>query len=174
MYPFSQIRGELAHFRTVCVPEFFIEVEGVVHAELWQRPAEICLMFFPWRAVTSVGSFTGLECPRPSWDTHKRQHSASDVLWKQTLKFHVYNFLIEHLHYLSLAVTAPGIDISGGGQREDMFTAQSNVFYEQPLQGRHQLRVGFILQHRIWQANQSLWMNRREPWTNKLNKFQTV
>lgn len=59
----------------VSVPEFFIEVEGVVHAELWQRPAEICLMFLPWRAATSVGSFTELVCPRPSWNTRiKTQH----------------------------------------------------------------------------------------------------
>lgn len=51
---------------TKFVPEFF-EVEGVVQAELWQRPAEICLMFLPCRAVMSVGSFTGLQCPSPSW-----------------------------------------------------------------------------------------------------------
>ena len=29
----------------LCVPEAL--AEGVVHAELWQRPAEICRMFFP-------------------------------------------------------------------------------------------------------------------------------
>ena len=63
--------------------------------------------------------------------------------------------IIEHLAYLSLAVAAPGIDISSGGQCEDMFTAQSNVFYEQPLQGRHHLRAGFILEHGVRQANQS-------------------
>lgn len=64
----------------LCLHEFFTEVGGVVHAELWQRPAEICLMFFPWRAVMSVGSFTGLECPRPSWNTqiHGSPQSASD------------------------------------------------------------------------------------------------
>lgn len=58
--------------RTKFVPEVF-EVEGVVHAELWQRPAEICLMFFPCRAVISVGSFTGLQCPSPSWSQHDNE-----------------------------------------------------------------------------------------------------
>lgn len=48
------------------VPEFLIEGEGVVHAELWQRPAEICLTFLSLSSVISVGSFTGFECPRPS------------------------------------------------------------------------------------------------------------
>lgn len=53
------------------VPEFLDEVDGVVHAELWQRPADICLMFFPCRSVTSVASFTRLECPRPSCKSHR-------------------------------------------------------------------------------------------------------
>lgn len=61
---------------TECVPEVFIEVEGVVHAELWQRPAEICLIFLPWRAVISAGSFTKLECPRPSWKKHMKYKNA--------------------------------------------------------------------------------------------------
>lgn len=55
------------------LPEFLVEVDGVVHAELWQRPADICLMFFPWSAVTSVASFTRLECPRPSCKSHGAQ-----------------------------------------------------------------------------------------------------
>ena len=76
----------------VWIPEIFSEVEGVVHAALWQRPAEICLMFFPWRAVMSVGSFTWFECPRPSWNTKTQKAitqalATSDVRWKQTTDF---------------------------------------------------------------------------------------
>lgn len=32
--------------------------DGAVQAALWQRPAEICRMFFPCRTVTRVGSRT--------------------------------------------------------------------------------------------------------------------
>lgn len=41
---------------------------GAVQAALWQRPAEICRMFFPCRTVTRVGSRTWLVWPRPSWN----------------------------------------------------------------------------------------------------------
>lgn len=144
--------------QTARVPEFFIEVEGVVHAELWQRPADICLMFFPWRAVMSVGSFTGLECPRPSWNTHTHTDSTGFLMCTESKlqNVKVYNFITEDVGYLSFTVAAPGIDVSSRGQCEHMFTAHSNVFYEQPLQRRDHLRVGFILQHGVWQADQTL------------------
>lgn len=61
----------LMHVQEPVVPEFLVEVDGVVHAELWQRPADICLMFFPCRVVTSVASFTRLECPKPSCKSHR-------------------------------------------------------------------------------------------------------
>lgn len=61
-----------------------------------------------------------------------------------------------HLCYLTLTVAAPGINIPSGGQGKHMFTAHSNVFYEEPLQQWHHLGAGFILQHRVWQANETL------------------
>lgn len=148
--------------RAVCVPEFFIEVEGVVHAALWQRPAEICLMFFPFRAEMSVGSFTGLACPRPSWNTNIKYNNTGFrvplMCTESKLQIvKMYHFVTEDvIDYLSLTVAAPGIDVSSGRQSEDMFTTHSNVFYEQPLQRRHHLGVGFILQHGVRQADQTL------------------
>lgn len=59
------------------VPEALVDRAGVVQAEVWQRPAEICLMFLPCRAVTRAGSFTGLEWPRPSCNTHKEDVSST-------------------------------------------------------------------------------------------------
>ena len=58
--------------------------------------------------------------------------------------------------YLPLTVAAPRINISSGGKGEYMFTTHGNVLYKQPLQGRHHLRGGFILQHGIWQTNQTV------------------
>lgn len=58
--------------------------------------------------------------------------------------------------YLSLTVAAPGIDICSAGQSEHVFTAHSDVFYEQPLQRWNHLGGGFMLQHGVWQANQTL------------------
>lgn len=63
--------------------------------------------------------------------------------------------------YLSLTVTAPGVHVSSGGQSEHMLTAHRNVFDEEPLQRRHHLGAGSILQHGVRQADQALWrMNR--------------
>lgn len=145
--------------RRKCVPEFFAEVDGVVHAELWQRPADICLMFFPCRAVMSVGSFTRLECPRPSWTSHRDETGYLMFAWSK-LQDVECTYLEEtqtDADYLSLTVAAPGVDVSGGGQSQHMFAAHSYVFDEQPLQRRNHLRVGFILQHGVWQADQTLW-----------------
>lgn len=51
----------MAALQCVCVsPGARGGTEGAVHAALWQRPAEIWLMFFPCSAVTSVGSLTWL------------------------------------------------------------------------------------------------------------------
>jgi len=58
--------------------------------------------------------------------------------------------------YLPLAVAAPGVDVSGGGQGERVFTAHGDVLYEQPLQRRHQLGAGLVPQHRVRQADQKL------------------
>lgn len=59
--------------------------------------------------------------------------------------------------HLALAVAAPGVDVAGGGQRQHVFTAHSDVRDEQALQGRDHLRVGLVLQHGVWQADQALW-----------------
>lgn len=64
-------------FTRICVPEALVDRAGVVQAEVWQRPAEICLMFLPCRAVTRVGSLTGLEWPRPSCNAHKEDTSST-------------------------------------------------------------------------------------------------
>lgn len=39
---------------------------GAVHAALWQRPADICWMFLPCKALMRVGSLTWLVWPKPS------------------------------------------------------------------------------------------------------------
>lgn len=89
--------------------------------------------------------------------------SASDVQWKLQIKSEVYGFTTLHHCYLALTVAAPSIDIPSGGQGEHMFTSHSNVFYEQPLQCWHHLGAGFILQHGVWKANETLWkINRRK------------
>lgn len=59
------------------------------------------------------------------------------------------------LPYLTLTVAAPGIDVPSGGQGKHMFTAHSNVFYKQPVQRRHNLGKGFILQHGVRQPNEA-------------------
>lgn len=139
--------------RTKFVPEVF-EVEGVVQAELWQRPAEICLMFFPCRAVISVASFTGLQCPRPSCSQPGNEGSNRLVVafyWVACVT--LYQRVSAHL---SLAVAAPGVDVSSGGQSEHVLTANGDIFYEQTLQRWDHLGVGPVLQHRVRKANQTL------------------
>lgn len=68
----------------------------------------------------------------------------------------VNDCILEDVVYLPLTVAAPGIDVSSGGKGEHMFTAHGDVFYEQPLQGRHQLGAGFIPHHRVRQTDQTL------------------
>lgn len=140
------------------IPEFLVEVDGVVQAELWQRPADICLMFFPCRAVTSVASFTRLECPRPScmsngnvkWDICGELGAllGGVVKTSSTLK--------DSAAHLPFAVAAPGVDVASGGQCQHVFTAHGDVLDKQALQRRDHLWVGLVLQHRVWQADQSL------------------
>lgn len=66
------------------------------------------------------------------------------------------NLVQQHDSHLSLTVAAPGIDVSRRGQGQGMFAAHSNVLNEQPLQGWHDLGTAFVLQHGVWQANQTL------------------
>ena len=78
----------------VCnLPGALSGTHGAVHAALWQRPAEIWLMFFPCRAVASVGSRTWLVCPSPSC-TDKHNHSHTWVR-KWVISFtHTHTYVI--------------------------------------------------------------------------------
>lgn len=57
---------------------------GAVQAALWQRPAEICRIFFPCRTVIRVGSLTWLVWPSPSWQfvTDGKGTKKNQQLWK--------------------------------------------------------------------------------------------
>lgn len=140
------------------VPEFLVEVDGVVHAELWQRPADICLMFFPCRVVTSVASFTRLECPRPSCKSHQDKMGYLGGARGKLLGGQVKasSSLKDSAAHLPLTVAAPGVDVASGGQCQHVFTAHGDVLDEQALQRRDHLRVGLVLQHGVWQADQAL------------------